>query len=397
MSADRKVGRVSRRDFLRTGVFGTALVLTASGLLEPAKDNKEQEQLPEGKFIFLRQSLMNPEVSLYTLDFPSNDQKEVYKENGAFIVGADASRDGSKVVLLKEKFENNKLTTKSIKVIDMRTGEAIDEFGMGNMMHVRLSPDGEEIFYDTIDTQQNKSVLHRYSLQERRDIKEIPFDFVIDGFSLNPQIKNQLAVTQIDNDQIIRVVDITGGSPAVLTEITVALGMDWSPDGTQIVYDKVRVPNTNQIDLIIHNIATGKDIALIKNGEIGIWSPDGKYIAFTMVLGENGLHRIIRKNLPNVSVKNRIENLVDTAPVRLAMWDTGTGKVIFLGRDHDRLGGPPPYPFTWLTDKKFLTSEAWPFLIGKPAVVNKDGTGQTEVFNGRNQVDRALLWIPAPK
>ena len=83
----------------------------------------------------------------------------------------------------------------------------------------------------------------------------------------------------------IWVIDADGKNPIRLTDGLVDSNPDWSPDGTKIVYDTVRVPEDHELAPggITVMDADGKDKRLLKNarGLHPSWSPDGKRIVYT--------------------------------------------------------------------------------------------------------------------
>ena len=95
-------------------------------------------------------------------------------------------------------------------------------------------------------------------------------------------------IVYVANDSRMRsnlyVVHSSGGEPRKLTNDTTLVHYSdpcFSPDASQIVYS---INNGSEIDII--PTLGGKSRKLVSNGDLPVWSPDGKHIAFFRQLGE---------------------------------------------------------------------------------------------------------------
>ena len=94
-----------------------------------------------------------------------------------------------------------------------------------------------------------------------------------------------VSVERDDADQLV-LTDLEGSWPRALTNDS--LGDHWdarsSPDGHFIVYNLRRFDDLNRLDIILLEIATGKQVTLYGvpsvRASLPKWSPDGKWISF---------------------------------------------------------------------------------------------------------------------
>jgi len=132
------------------------------------------------------------------------------------------------------------------------------------------SPDGQQIAFTMVDPQTD---------EETRRIEEQDDAWVVDE---NLKMTH-LYVVGIDLDSGERSGwALTGGDFSVATS-----GFDWSPNGRQIVFTHIPIPNANAVytqgDISSVEVDTGELVHLIRSGareSAPKFSPDGEWIAF---------------------------------------------------------------------------------------------------------------------
>jgi Tol biopolymer transport system component len=104
------------------------------------------------------------------------------------------------------------------------------------------------------------------------------------------------------------------------------LAPDWSPDGSQVVYD---FRDGESVDIAITDIETGETTRLTESDTVELyatWSPDGQHIAFSS--DQDGGTDIFILNLDDLSMQNLTEDeLVEAA----LDWSPDGSQIVYVG------------------------------------------------------------------
>ena len=122
-------------------------------------------------------------------------------------------------------------------------------------------------------------------------------------------------------------IDADGKNPIRLTDGSVDTNPDWSPDGTKIVYDTVRVPEEHNLAPggITVMDADGKDKRVLSDkGLHPSWSPDGKRIVCT-----NGRQLYVM----DADGRNRTQLTHDLVHKRLPSWSHDGKHIAYVGNN----------------------------------------------------------------
>ena len=194
----------------------------------------------------------------------------------------------------------------------------------------------------------------------------------------------------------IWVIDADGKNPIRLTDGLVDSYPDWSPDGTNIVYDAHLVPEDHNLAPggIAVMDADGNNKRLVKNarGLHPTWSPDGKRIAFISTV--DVINHVF---VMDADGRNRMQLTHDFVRKRLPSWSHDGKRIAYVGDnviwvvDSD---GENPRQLTWHVTESHPTwspdseSIAFTSFLRDPGII---GIYTVDVTNGA--VD-ALLGDP---
>ncbi len=154
-----------------------------------------------------------------------------------------------------------------------------------------LSPDGKRMVYLAVVLGKEQMFIMNVDGTGAVQLTSDPADHEDPAWS--PDGKTIAFVWLKDNLEVISLMDADGKNVRELTPRNVkAIHPNWFPDSTRLAYctdDDLAPPRKNDADIIAIDVATKKTTTLITGG-VNTYpsiSPDGKWIAFRRMVGEN--------------------------------------------------------------------------------------------------------------